>query len=282
MGAGRRFVWMAFAVLVMLSAGKALFAQRTAGSEPLGTVQPVNKDAGAQPTEPVQNAPVSKQEAKAYKAFHDAPASDADKKTQLGEDFIQNYPQSRNRPEVVTWLARAYLLKGQLDKLQAEAEKEAALTPPNPISLAVLGSNLARAVTPSTPDADKHLDQAEQYCKLSLQTLETAKRPDDIAEDKFKEAKNQTSSLDYSGLGTVAFRKHDYKGAITNLDQAVKLGGTADPVNYYLLGKANEAETNFSEALAAYTKCAAISGPMQAPCQSSIADVKAHGAVLPK
>jgi tetratricopeptide (TPR) repeat protein len=283
MRARGRCVCKCLLVVLALSSGGAAFAQRPVGTEPPGGVQPVTKDSTAMPTtETVQQQPVSKQEAKAIKAFRDAAPSDADKKTQLGEDFIQNYPQSRYRPEVVNWLARVYLTKTQVDKLQAEGEKELELTPSNPVSLAVLGSNLARALNPSTPDLQKHLDQAEAYCKKSLEDLSTAKKPADMADDKFTEAKNQTSAVAYSGLGVVAFRRGKYTDAIPNLEQAVKLGGGSDPVDYYILGKSNEAATNFDQALAAYTKCAAVSSGMQAACQSSIQDVKAHGAVLPK
>jgi tetratricopeptide (TPR) repeat protein len=281
----RKHLWITVSMILTLIAGKATFAQRpaqpsTPQSPSSMQTAPITKSTDSQPAEAAQ--PVSKQENKAIKAFRDTPVSDADRKTQLGEDFITNYPQSRFRPEVVSWLATAYLTKGQVDKLQTEGDKELALTPNNPLSLALLGSNLSRAVNGTTPDLQKHLDQAEVYCKKSLEALETTKKPADVTDEKFTEAKNQTASVAYSGLGTVAFRNQKYPDAISNLDQAVKLGGGADPVNYYLLGKSNEAATNFDAALAAYTKCAAIPGVMQGPCQSSISDVKAHGAALPK
>ena len=284
MRVSKKVLYMALLVTPVLLAGNSVFAQRPVGTEPPGGIQPVSKDGGSSisTSETVQQQPVGKQEAKAIKAFRDAAAGDVDKKTQLGEDFIQAYPQSRFRPEVVSWLATAYLTKGQIDKLQAEGDKEVALAPNNPLSLAVLGSNLARALSPNTPDLTKHLDQAEQYCKKSLEAVSVSKKPADISEDKFDQAKTQTSGLAYSGLGVVAFRRGKYADAITNLEEAVKLGGATDPVNYYILGKANEVQTNFDQALAAYTKCAAIPGGMQAACQSSIQDVKAHGAVLPK
>jgi tetratricopeptide (TPR) repeat protein len=284
MRASENFVCQSLLVILALSSGGAAFAQRPVGSEPPGGVQPVNKDSAAPTTNTTTETaqPVSKQESKAIKAFRDAPANDVDKKTQLGEDFIQNYPQSRFRPEVVTFLARAYLTKGAVDKMQAEGDKELALTPPNPISLAVLGTNMARALNANTPDLQKHLDQAEAYCNKSLEALAASKKPADLSEDKFTEAKNQTAAVAHSGLGVVDFRRGKYKEAIPNLEQAVKLSGGNDAVDFYILGKANEAETNFDQALAAYTKCAAIPGGMQQPCQSSIQDVKAHGAVLPK
>jgi tetratricopeptide (TPR) repeat protein len=282
-GRSKRIFGTIFLLWGMLFASGNAPAQKPIGTQPPTGVQPVSKEGAPTATnDTAQQQPVSKQEGKAIKAFRDAAQSDVDKKTQLGEDFIQTYPQSRYRPEVVNWLARIYLTKAQVDKLQAEGEKEMALTPTNPVSLAVLGSNLARALNAGTPDLQKHLDQAESYCKKALEDISASQKPADMSEDKFTAAKNDTSAVAYSGLGVVEFRRGKYKDAVPNLEQAVKLGGGKDPVDYYMLGKANEAQTNYDEALAAYTKCAAMPGGMQAPCQASVQDVKAHGAALPK
>lgn len=284
----RKILSGALLPLGLLLAVSPVFAQRPGGAPsttqppqpPQPSNMPMSTTTNAQPTEMVK--PPSKQETKAYKAFHETQPTDADKKTQLGEEFIQNYPDSRYRPEVVMWLARAYASKRAVDKLQAEGEKELALKPNNPASLAILGTNLARATTSSTPNQQAVLAQAENLCKKSLDVLATVQKPADRTEEQFTQAKNQTAGLAHSGLGTVAFFRANYADAIQELQQAVKLNGGADPVDFYLLGKANEASTNFSEALDAYTKCAAIPGGMQAPCQSSAQEMKTHGAVLPK
>jgi tetratricopeptide (TPR) repeat protein len=164
-----------FLTLLTLMAGQSAWAQRPVGSEPPTQPSPTMKNGGPDSSQPVETVqPPSKQENKAIKAFRDAPPTDADKKTQLAEDFIEKYPNSRYRSEVVAWLARAYMAKGQFDKLQAEGDKELELKPANPASLAVLGSNLSRVVTPSTPDEQKHLAKAEEFCKKSLDVLDTA------------------------------------------------------------------------------------------------------------
>src|SRR5271170_7981908 len=130
---GRKIAWLTTLVALFLSVN--------------GLVRAVNVGAGGQPEQKEDSkskdkdaAQASKEEEKAIKNFRNAPASDVDKKTQLGEEFITTYPQSKYRPEVVTWLAKAYASKGQVDKLSAEGDKELALTPNNPISLAALGS----------------------------------------------------------------------------------------------------------------------------------------------
>jgi len=283
----RKFVCITLLLpAILLFAVKQASAQHGGGASsptptpPPNMPTPTTADTAGGSTTTIE--PASKEETKAYKQFRNTPATDADKKTQLAEEFIDKYPNSRNRPEAVGWLATAYLTKGQLDKLAAEGDKEMALNPPNPASLAVIGSNLSRAVTPSTPNAQQHLDQAEQFCKKSLETLATAQKPNDVPEERFKSAKDSASAVAYSGLGTVAFRRAKYPDAITDLDQSIKFGGGNDPVNYYLLGKANEVTNNFDQALAAYTKCAATPGGMQAACQAGVTEVKAHGAALPK
>lgn len=283
MSGTRRFVPITLFLMLMTSAaGKSIFAQRPPNMTPPDQPSATMKNGGSDSSQPTETVEPSKQEKKAYKAFHDTADTDIDKKTQLGEEFVDKYPQSRYRSEVVLFLARAYMTKGQFDKLQAAGDRELELKPVNPASLAVLGSNLSRVVTPATPDEQKHLDKAAEFCQTSLDTLATTKKPSDVSDQKFEQAKNEYSAVNYSGLGTVAFREQKYDDAIKYLEQAIKLGGSSDPVNYYLLGKANEAKTNYDQALDAYTKCAAVPGGMQGPCQTSANQMKSHGAALPK
>lgn len=282
MAGSRNLVRVALLVVAILFAGKMVYAQKPGGMTP--PAQPpttTTTPLGENTKQPVETGP-SKQETKAIKAFRNTPETDADKKTQLGEEFIDKYPLSVYRPEVVSWLAQAYMMKGQVDKFQSEGDKELALKDPSPISLAALGSDLSRVVNANTPDEQKHLDQADQLCKKSLEVLATVKKPEGESDEKFNAAKNQTASLAHSGIGTVLFRRGKYADSIPEFQEAVKLNNGADPVNYYLLGKANEVQNNFDQALDAYTKCAAMTSGMQAACNASIKDVKAHGAVLPK
>jgi hypothetical protein len=58
----------------------------------------------------------------------------------------------------------------------------------------------------------------------------------------------------------------------------VKLVPDPDPVNYYLLGIANEKTSHFDDAVAAYTKCAAIPSSLQQACNSNAAAAKKEGA----
>jgi len=218
--------------------------------------------------------PVNAEEDAAIKAFRAAPITDMGKKDQLGEDFLQKYPQSRYRPEVYAMLVRGYLSLGQIEKMESMGDKEIELNPNDAQTLAIVGSTLPRVMNASTPDPQKRLDKAEQYSKKALEVLPTLVKPAELSDADFLKAKDQTSALAYSGLGLVAFRRSKFAEAIPNFEQAVKLDPVPDPVNFYLLGLSNEKTSHFEDAVNAFTKCAAVPGGLQATCKSSADEAK--------
>ncbi len=218
--------------------------------------------------------PVNAEEDAAIKQFREAPVTDIAKKDQMGEDFVAKYPQSRYRSDVYVWLVRGYLAEGKVDKMEAVGDKELQLNPDDPQTLAIMGSTLPRAMNASTPNPAQRLDKAEAYCKKALELLPTLPKPPELTDENFMKAKDQTSALAYGGLGLVAIRRQKYAEAIPNFEQAIKLDPNPDAVNYYLLGVANEKTSHFDEAVAAFTKCAAIPGGLQAGCKSGIDEAK--------
>jgi len=222
--------------------------------------------------------PVNAEEEAAIKTFRDAPMTDVPKKDQAGEDFLQKYPQSRYRSEVYVWLVRGYLAQGQVDKMEATGDKELALNPDDPQTLAIVGSTLPRAMNSSTPNPQQRLDKSEQYCKKALELLPALPKPPDLTDENFMKAKDQTSAMAYGGLGIIAIRRQKYAEAIPNFEQAIKLDPMPDPVNYYLLGIANQKTSHFDDAVAAFNKCAAIPGGMQGTCKSGADEAKKLGA----
>ncbi|HKM66046.1 MAG TPA: tetratricopeptide repeat protein [Candidatus Acidoferrum sp.] len=222
--------------------------------------------------------PVNAEEDAAIKTFRAAPISDVAKKDQLGEDFLTKYPQSRYRSEIYMWLVRGYLAQGQVDKMETAGDKEFALNPNDATTLAIVGSTLPRVMNATTLDPQKRLDKAEDFCKRALAILPTLPKPDDLTEENFLKAKDQTSAVAYSGLGLVAFRRQKYAEAIPNFEQAIKLDPLPDPVNFYLLGVSNQKTSHFDDAVAAFTKCAGIPGGLQATCKTSADEAKKLGA----
>src|SRR5260370_26901632 len=74
-------------------------------------------------------APVNAEEDTAYKAFQAVNPSDAAKRIETGEAFLQKYPESRYKSPVYGALTYAYLQAGDTQKMQEYREKEIAIAP---------------------------------------------------------------------------------------------------------------------------------------------------------
>jgi tetratricopeptide (TPR) repeat protein len=274
----KKSVQMATMIFVggMLLSGVRISAQSTQQSAP--TLNPEKKQDKPAEVTPLtlDNAPppVNAEEDAAIQAFRAAPITDMAKKDQLGEEFLQKYPQSRYRPEVYALLVRGYLSLNQVDKMEVVGDKEIELNPNDAQTLAIVGSTLPRVMNASTPEPQKRLEKAEQYSKKALEVLPTLVKPAELSDADFLKAKDQTSALAYSGLGLVAFRRQKFAEAIPNFEQAVKLDPVPDPVNFYLLGISNEKTSHFDDAVNAFTKCAAVPGGLQATCKSGADEAK--------
>jgi tetratricopeptide (TPR) repeat protein len=264
---------------ILLLGGEVAMAQAPAMQQPSTpaqqdkpvapiTTQPLTLDAAP--------PPVSAEEDAAMKTFRDSPITDLAKKNQLGENFVQKYPQSRYCVEVYGWLVRGYFGVSDIDKMEAAGDKELALDPNDPTTLALIGQALPRALSGSMSAADreKRLAKAEQYSKKALDLIPALPKPPSLTDEQFLAAKNQTSAMAYSGLGLVAFRRGKYADAITNLEQSVKIDTIPDPVNYYILGISNEKSSHFDDAIAAFTKCSGMPGGMQDRCKSGAEEAK--------
>ena len=218
--------------------------------------------------------PVSAEEDAAIKTFEQTKNDDLAKKNQMAEDFLTKYPQSRYRTEIYAWQVQYYRSMGETEKMEATADKQLALFPNDPQTLAVVGATLPRAMNASTPEPAKRLAKAEQYCQKALELLPTIAKPEGMTDDVFQNAKDQAAAMAYGGLGTVDFRRGKYADAIPNLEKSVRMDPQPDPVNYYLLGFCNQKTSHYDDAVAAYTKCAQIPSGMQTTCTQGAEEAK--------
>src|SRR6202790_632809 len=166
-------------------------------------------------------APVNAEEDAAFKTLSDTPPTDQAKRVELGEAFLQKYPNSRYRSPVYGTLVMAYIQSGQVQKMEEVADKEIALNPNDVQVLAVVGQTLPRAMNSKTPEPDKVLSKAEQYSKKAIELTPTIPKPATVGDDSFTMAKNQTLAMAHGGLGLVYIRKGNFKDAIPELSQAV-------------------------------------------------------------
>jgi tetratricopeptide (TPR) repeat protein len=220
--------------------------------------------------------PVNAEEDAAFKTFQAVNPNDAPKKIETGEAFILKYPESRYKSPVYAALTFAYLQAGNTQKMQEYGEKEIALTPNDVSTLALLGQTLPRSLhgSASSPEAVQVLAKAEQYSKHAIEITPTLPKPENLTDEAFASAKNQTLAMAHSGLGLVYVRRGKNAEAIPELEQAIKVDPNPDPVNYYLLGMANKATSHFDDAVAALNKCVAMGGPLVGTCKTQADDAK--------
>jgi len=238
--------------------------------QPAGTLAP--DDPNAKPAVPAATA----EEDAAYKAVMEKKSndpSDVSRRVQLAEDFVKKYPQSRYLPSVYSAMTLNYLIVGQTPKMLEIGEKALQTNPGDVLVLALLGQTIPRA-NPSGPDGPQQLDKAEKYSKRVIELTPTLVKPEGLTDEDFAMANKQRLAMAHSGLGLVYFRRGKFAEAIPELEESTKLIPDPDPVNYYLLGMALEKTSHFDGAVAAFTKCNEIEGPLQAGCKDGIARAK--------
>jgi tetratricopeptide (TPR) repeat protein len=221
----------------------------------------------------------SPEEEAAFKAFQEAPASDPAKKNQLGEDFVQKYPQSRYRGVVYQGLVSGYFATNQVPKLLDAGDKELAINPNDAPILAVVAQTIARSFNGKAPDAEQQLEKAETYSKRAIEITPTLPKPAGLTDEAFVMAKNDTLEMAHGGLGLVYIRKSKFAEAIPELEQSIKADThpQQDPVNYYLLGMANSKTSHYDAAATAFNKCAAIQSSLQPTCKAGADEAKKAG-----
>lgn len=258
-------------------------SQGQSGQQPAATSKPQSPAASSNTLEiPISRPPVSAEEEAAEKAFLSMPNTDLPKRIAAGEEFLKKYPDSEYRPVIYSALTFDYLQSGDTSKAFEVGEREIALKPDDVQTLAIMSQTLPRAISSSTPEPEKEkqLAKAEDYGKRAIEIAPTIAKPDGVSDQNFNTAKNSMLAMAHGGLGLVYYRRGKFNDAIPELEQSVKIdpNPTPDPVNLYVLGMASQKSSHFDEAVAAFTKCAAISGKLQSVCKSGADEAKKQGA----
>jgi tetratricopeptide (TPR) repeat protein len=269
------------AVALCAAAGQAQAGQAQAGQPAAG------QDASAaKPPNPLEIKPpgpgedkASKEAYKALQHFQSIPDSDAAKKTQAGEDFLNKFASSSYAHVVYQYLTIAYIQAGQVDKGVTTGEKDLQVSPADYRTMAVLSQTMSRTANDQAPDASAKLTKAESYAKNAIAGVDTWVKPDAMSDANFAALKNDTLSMGHSTLGLVAIHRGNFEGAIPDLQQAVQLGSNTDPTNYYLLGLANQNSGHYDQSSAAFEKCAAVKGTnLTGTCQTLLEQAKKDAA----
>jgi len=220
-----------------------------------------------------QSGAASKDELKAYKEVYDARTGDPAHQIEVGEAFLAKYPMSVYAGAVYSELATAYLGTNQPEKMVNAGTKAVEINPDNVDVLPLLAWAIPRRVTAQTPDAAQQLAKAQDYAKHGIQLLTTMPKPEEMDDAAFTKAKNDKLAMCHDGIGVAEVKTGKYDAAIAELNQSVELSATPDPVDFYLLGVANQLSSHFTDAISSFTKCS-TAGPLQAQCKSGLEDAR--------
>jgi tetratricopeptide (TPR) repeat protein len=217
---------------------------------------------------------VDPKEEAAYKAFFDAGPQDPDKRIQLGQDFIKQYPSSVYAEAVHAGLAQAYYMKQDWKNFYADADKALALKPDDVDLLTMVGWVIPHVIIGNESDAGEQLDKAETYEKRAMQLIPSLPKPANVTDDQFAALKAEKLVEAHSGLGLVYFRRQDNDNAIKELVLATQDNSKPDPTDFFVLGASLQKLGRYTEAADAFTHCSQIAGSLQDRCKQNADNAK--------
>jgi tetratricopeptide (TPR) repeat protein len=226
---------------------------------------------------PASGPAVTKEELNAYKAIYAVRAGDPNKITELGEAFVVKFPDSVYAGAVYSEMTSAYLQTNQTDKMLVAGAKALDKNPDNVDVLPIMAWAIPRKTNPAAADGADQIKKAQAWAHHGIDLITTMPKPAEMDDASFSKAKNDKLALCHDGLGVSAVKTGKFDEAITELTQSLQLSSTPDPVDYYLLGVADEQGSHFTDAIAAFTKCSA-DGPMQAQCKGLLDETKKKSA----
>jgi tetratricopeptide (TPR) repeat protein len=248
-----------------------------ASAQSSGTAGPAEKSTQGQ-TNPNASRPTlggapDKNEVDAYKEFMSARGYDPMRVIELGNDFLARYPASRYVVPVHAELATVYLDQQNEDKFLEHAKQVLAVSPDDIDVLPLVAMVIPRRVKMNAPDAVQELQQARTYALHAIDVLNAMAKPAELDDVQFRKIKNDKIALCHSGLGVGDIKQGKYADALIELKQATELAAAPDPVDFYMLGAADDATHHFTDAIAAFGKCS-TDGPLQSQCNAGIEQAK--------
>jgi tetratricopeptide (TPR) repeat protein len=221
-------------------------------------------------------------EEKAYKAFYNTPAGNPQEVIRSGESFLKSFPNSFYAYAVYARLAHAYEVTGDSQKMFDAGHKALAINPNDVDVLSLMAYTIPRRIDPNNISSGLQLQETTQDANHALDLLSKMQKPPNLTPAQFTTAQNADEAFCHSGLGLVDYYQHDVPAMVTEFEQAVKLEGTPDPADVFLLGVAYLQAGRASDAVTTLQKCANAPGTVAFQCESYLTQAQKLAASPPK
>lgn len=198
-------------------------------------------------------------------AYH---ATDPAKKADYFVRFSKMYPDTPEGEQALTMAASSYQQAQNRAKMQEIAN--AALTKdPNNIGILLL-------LADDYSEKGDQLDKADAYAKKAASLADTAKKPDNLSDDQWKQQTSIQKGLAFSTLGQINLQKKLNAQAVDNLSKAaplLKSNAALYARNEYRLGFAYLNLKRNADATKAFTEAASVDSPYKAMAQQKLAEI---------
>jgi len=229
---------------------------------PAGTAEPVWVDQKARTLEANKDGMTYIQQAVFGGVYQ---AKDPAKRAASLAKFAQIFPDSPYANQALGVAATSYQQAQNGPKMLEVANGLLAKDPSNLGMLLLISDYFS--------EKGEQLDKAEAYAKKAITVLETAQKPEGLADDQWAQQKSLQKGLALSSLGQVNIEKKDNAQAVENLKAAAPLV-KSDDGSYarteYRLGFALLNLKRNAEAKDAFTQAASVNSPYKALAQDKL------------
>ena len=209
-----------------------------------------------------KKAPQAKSKAE-FDAYQSAVAqTEAAKLEASATDFAQRFPASALRPFLFQRAMGLYQQANNSGKTLEMARAALKYDPANPVALLGAAQILADVTHEDDLDRDARLEEAGADAQAALQHAGELAPPAGLTAEQFESVIVELRGAAHEVLGTVAYKKHDYRNAIEEYNAAV--AGEKQPIGpavWLRLAAAHGKAGEYSLGIAAVEKAIAASEP---------------------
>ncbi len=149
----------------------------------------------------------------------------------LADAFLQKYPNSFMKADVLAREMGAYAQSGDMTKAMETGQKVLQTDPDNLAALRFLSYTFPFLYKSDQADATTALSRADSDAHHGLEVLQKLQRPAGATDEQFQQAVKEFRSVFNSCIGFVALQKKDYAGALT----ALKAATDDNPSSWYAI-----------------------------------------------
>ena len=195
-------------------------------------------------------------------------AQDPAKKADYFTSFAKMYPDTAEVEQALSMAASAYQQAQNRAKMQEVANSVLAKDPNNIGMLLLLADDYA--------EKGDQLDKADAYTKKAASLVDTAKKPDNLSDDQWKQQSSIQKGLAFSTLGQINLQKKLNAQAVESLAKAaplLKSNAALYARNEYRLGFAYLNLKKNADATKAFTEAASVESPYKSAAEKKLAEI---------